>query len=111
MLDFIKNAFRRKAEPKPEPKPKKLVKAITELIARSVEPDGIISNFPEDKKAILTRELYDGLQAGKRYGKRMKRTESQVNLIKINNLFTIIVKYSHNIDAKGVPSIKEDERL
>ena len=111
MLDFLKNAFRRKPKPKPKPKPKKLVKAIVELIASSVEPDVIISNFPEDKKVTLTRELYDGLQAGKRYGRRMKGAELQVNLIKINNLFTIIVKYSHNIHAKGVPSIKEDERL
>jgi hypothetical protein len=109
MLDFIKRAFKKK--PKPKPKPKKLVKAIIEIIAASVDAEELISNFPKDKKNILTREFYDGIQAGKRYGKKMKRAERQVNLIKINNLFTIISKYSHNTHVRGVSFIKEDERL
>ena len=82
-----------------------------EVIRKSLNPDTIIANFPEAQKKRLTRELYDGLQALRKYGKRMKRAEQKVNLIKINNLFKIIAQYSHNIYAKGVFIIKEDERI
>jgi hypothetical protein len=67
----------------------KVLHLVISIYAKEHIPDC----FPQAERKVLKSQYDDGMKSLKTFGSKFKVTNQQVELLKINNMFKIVIKY------------------